>query len=285
MANPKKTTKTDSTSQVASTATTTPAAPVETKKTTKKVEKVEVASVEAAPVATPATPVATATTTKKSTAKKAVEPKVEAKIEDAPQAETTTEEEKTVVTFTRRNVTKQTVQEDFQGLINKIQEEITKRTQPVEPEATTTEATSASKKSSKKAKETGVPIKFLRTINKRLATLQSDAMKMMKLKQKIVRNNEKSGLMKPVSISSELYKFLNAAGFDDIKNDQNYARVDITRRIHSYIFDNNLRKETDKRVILPDDKLSELLNYNKATATEEMTYFRLPQYLKKHFIS
>ena len=41
----------------------------------------------------------------------------------------------------------------------------------------------------------------------------------------------------------------------------------------------------DFRVILPDGKLAGLLNYNPASATEEMTYFRLPQYLKDHFIS
>ena len=284
MANPKKTTQVATTSTTPSTpSTTTPSATqAPTKKSTKKVE---VATTEAEPVATPATPAtpvtqatkAEATKTeapKKSTTKKtAVESIVEA-FEEAQKAESTTEE-KTV--GTRRDVTKQTVHDDFQALITKIQEEITKRTATTEGED--------GKKSSKKTKETGVPVKFLRTINKRLATLQSDAVKMMKLKQKVVRNNEKSGLMKPVSISSALYKFLKAAGYDDIQLDQNYARVDITRRIHSYVKDNNLRKESDKRVILPDDKLSELLEYDKATATEEMTYFRLPIYLKKHFIS
>ena len=38
------------------------------------------------------------------------------------------------------------------------------------------------------------------------------------------------------------------------------------------------------RVILPDAKLSALLKFDAKTSKDPMTYFRLPQYLKSHFI-
>jgi chromatin remodeling complex protein RSC6 len=89
--------------------------------------------------------------------------------------------------------------------------------------------------------------------------------------------------MKPVGISEALHKFLEGAKYE-VNNNTKYARVDITRMIHSYVKDNNLRLETDKRVILPDAKLSALLNFDAKTSKDPMTYFRLPQYLKSHFI-
>lgn len=198
----------------------------------------------------------------------AVAPVVEAEKEES---EGEGEEKKT-----RKVITKQTVYEDFGTLISKINEEITKRTLPAEPVAE-----EANKK--KRKLDAGVPIKFLRTVNKRLAVLQSNASKMMKLKNKSVRDNTKSGLMKPVGISEALHKFLEGANYE-VNNNTKYARVDITRMIHSYVKDNNLRLETDKRVILPDAKLSTLLNFDAKTSKDPMTYFRLPQYLKSHFI-
>lgn len=180
----------------------------------------------------------------------------------------------------RRVVSKQSVYADFAALMTRITEEIEKRS----PKETEEDASATASKKPKRKKDTGVPLKFLRSINKRLAILQNDSAKMMKLKRESNRDNSKSGLMKPVGISNELFTFLKGAGFDVEKNGQ-YARVEITRKIHAYVKDKNLRQEKDKRVILPDDKLAKLLKYDAATAKEEMTYFRLPQYLRDHFIS
>lgn len=186
----------------------------------------------------------------------------------------------------RRVVSKQTVYDEFAALIGMINEQIEKRTQPAAPAADAPAEGAApaapAKKTTKRKKDTGVPLKILRSINKRLVVLQGDTCKMMKLKTKTTRDNTKSGLMKPVGISNALFKFLKEAKFDVQQNGQ-YARVEITRKIHSYVKDNNLRLEKDRRVILPDQKLSTLLNYDPTTAKEEMTYFRLPQYLKPHF--
>jgi len=234
------------------------------KKTTEKKEEV---------VSTPA-PVAEKKAASKKTEKK--EEAVAAPVEAVASVAEESEEKKA-----RRQVSKQSVYDDFVQLITKIQEEIDKRA-PAAPVAEDG-AASASKKTKRK-KDVGVPIKFLRSINKRLATLQSDATKMMKLKTKTTRNNENSGLMKPVKISDTLFNFLKSTGFE-IEKDKKYPRVEITKNIHQYVSKNDLRDPQDKRTILPDAKLAALLNYDAATAKDKMTYFRLPQYLKSHFIS
>jgi chromatin remodeling complex protein RSC6 len=228
-------------------------------------------------VATPA-PVVAPVAEKKSSSKKTekTEKKEEAVAAPVEAVAEESEEKKA-----RRQVSKQSVYDDFVQLITKIQEEIDKRA-PAAPVAEDG-AASASKKTKRK-KDVGVPVKFLRSINKRLATLQSDATKMMKLKTKTTRNNENSGLMKPVKISDTLFNFLKSTGFE-IEKDKKYPRVEITKNIHQYVSKNDLRDPADKRTIIPDAKLAALLNYDAATAENKMTYFRLPQYLKSHFIS
>ena len=51
--------------------------------------------------------------------------------------------------------------------------------------------------------------------------------------------------------------------------------------INKYIVDNNLRKEEDKRQIIPDKKLSKLLNLD---GSEQLSYFNLQKYIKHHFV-
>jgi hypothetical protein len=301
MVNNKKSTTATATTPAATTATTpapaaTPApAPAVAKKETK------------APVAT-----ATAVETKKAPSKKSESVKKEEPVVAATPAEATApvtegDEEKKG----RRIVSKQSVYDDFEELITKITAEISKRCPPAPSateapaDGTTPAAAESASKKPKRKKDAGVPIKFLRSINKRLAVLQADATKMMKYKTPSTRDNTKSGLMKPVGISENLFKFLKSAG-DKYAVDANtkYARVEITRKIHQYLKDKKLRKgenlseaeikaikdknadakPKDFRVILPDKALSSLLNYTQGK-DEELTYFRLPQYLKSHFIA
>jgi len=258
MSNGKKNTSAQST-------TAAPAPKAASKKTTPKEEKKE----------QPAPAVAT---------KKAPSKKVEVA---APVAEVPAAEAKT-----KRKVSKETVIEDFTSLIDKITEEITKR-RPAKEEG---EEAATKKKRSKK--DAGVPVKFLSSIKKKLEALKNDACyKMLKVKRASTRDNSKSGLMKPVNISGALYTFLKGAGFEVDKNGK-YPRVDITRNIHAYVKNNKLRKGDrhtdaeiaanptlkDRRIILPDDKLAKLLGYD-TTSADPLTYFRLPQYLKTHFIN
>jgi len=82
-----------------------------------------------------------------------------------------------------------------------------------------------------------------------------------------------SGFAKPSKISKDLAKFLG------VKQESMLARTDVTKRINSYIREHNLQLPENKRVILPDNKLSKLLNNGQ----EEVTYFNLQRFMKVHF--
>lgn len=71
--------------------------------------------------------------------------------------------------------------------------------------------------------------------------------------KKEVSSNMKSGFAKPLLISNEM------ADFTGWSLDEYKSRNDITRFICTYIKDNNLCDDSDKRKIKPDDKLSKLL--------------------------
>jgi chromatin remodeling complex protein RSC6 len=165
----------------------------------------------------------------------------------------------------RRDVTKETIDNDFGALQQRIEMEITRLKDP-----------------SQKARG----VKFLRSINKALKTLHSDTKRVMKLKKK---NNRKktvvSGFLKPIKISDELATF---TGWDV---NGTYSRVNVTKFICKYIKDNGLFNPDDMRLILCDEKLKNLLNYdpqNPGVDSEgnptPLNYFRLQRYLKPHFI-
>lgn len=236
---------------------------------------------------------ATAAPAQKAASKKATKEQVAAQAapvaEKAKKAPSKKTEEKPVATNEaapveeekkgRRKVTKESVFADASALLEKIQEEINKRAPAAEGEA------DASKKPKRK-KDTGVPLKFIRHINKKLEVLRNDMAKMLKIKSTKQRDNSKSGLMKPVNISAALYNFLKNAGVQGVAKDGKYARVEITKHIHKYVKDNNLRNKDDLRILLPDAALAKLLGYDVAqSASNPLTYFKLPQFMKQHFIS
>lgn len=190
---------------------------------------------------------------KKSTTAKA---KVEAKQDAAP---TEKKERK------RRDVTKETVDADFDALQTRIEDEITRL-----------------RESSEKVRG----IKFLRSINKSLKTLHSDTKRVMKLKKKNNRKkNVVSGFLKPIKISDDLAEF---TGWDV---EGTYSRVNVTKFICDYIKEHSLFDENDKRLILCDDSLKSLLDYDSENPPNDadgnpapLNYFRLQKYLKPHFI-
>jgi upstream activation factor subunit UAF30 len=201
--------------------------------------------------------------TSKKTAKSEApaEPKVakkpEPKAEDAEADDAETEEEKKV--RARRVVTKESVEADHESLLSLIEEEIEKR------------RTGGDKNNG---------VKFLRTVNKRLKVLRADTARVLKLKPKSTnpRTSTSSGFMKPVHITPELAEF---TGWD---KSGLYSRVNVTKFLCQYIKTNNLQNSEDKRQLICDDKLKNLLAYNPDTAKEPLTYFRLQQYLQKHFV-
>ena len=93
-------------------------------------------------------------------------------------------------------------------------------------------------------------------------------------KRVIDPNAEPSGFAKPGPVSAELGKFLG------LKKDELISRTNVTKRINAYCRENKLQLESDKRKIVPDAPLKKLL---KMQAGDELTFFNLQTYMKKHF--
>lgn len=170
--------------------------------------------------------------------------------EDA--AETTTTKK------SKREVTRDSVETEFNDLLVLIKEGI--------------DASAADKKNGGS--------KTLKTLQKRLKLLKSDCLKISKGKPRVHRSqNTTSGFMKPVKISKDLAKF---TGWDV---EQPRSRVDATKFICDYIKENNLQNEKDRRQILPDAKLCKLLSYDPKKEDKPLTYYYLQKKIQPHFTS
>ena len=83
-----------------------------------------------------------------------------------------------------------------------------------------------------------------------------------------------SGFAKPNKISDELCDFIG------VPHGTEKSRTDITRYINAYVKEHNLNKPTNRRIILPDDKLKNILKINNE---EEVTFFILQRLISHHF--
>ena len=90
-------------------------------------------------------------------------------------------------------------------------------------------------------------------------------------------NSLPSGFIAPTLISDELAIFLRK------KSGTKMARVDVSRKINSYIKKNGLQDEAIRGKINPDEKLINLLRL-KEKEKDKLTYFNLQKYMKPHFI-
>ena len=83
-----------------------------------------------------------------------------------------------------------------------------------------------------------------------------------------------SGFAKPNKISDELCDFIG------VPHGTEKSRTDITRYINAYVKEHNLNKPTNRRIILPDEKLKNILKINN---DEEVTFFILQRLISHHF--
>ena len=83
-----------------------------------------------------------------------------------------------------------------------------------------------------------------------------------------------SGFAKPNKISDELCDFIG------VPHGTEKSRTDITRYINAYVKEHNLNKPTNRRVIIPDEKLKKIFRMNK---DEEVTFFVLQRLISHHF--
>jgi chromatin remodeling complex protein RSC6 len=83
-----------------------------------------------------------------------------------------------------------------------------------------------------------------------------------------------SGFAKPSLISNELCSFLGKP------NGTQMARTEVTKYLTQYIKQHNLQDQANRRKIVPDSSLQQLLN---VPSDAEVTYFNLQKYMKVHF--
>lgn len=118
--------------------------------------------------------------------------------------------------------------------------------------------------------------KTLRRVLSSVKDLQRAAANVIKQKPVSLRKNNHSGFLKPVQISQEIAKF---TGFDVT---QLHSRVDVNNYICEYIKKNNLQNPTDRRQIVPDEKLAGVIGYKHGT-DKPLTYPILQQYMTRHY--
>ena len=157
----------------------------------------------------------------------------------------------------RRQVTREDVEKDFDALLVSLDEEI-----------------EALRKNDDKTKAKGV--RFLRSVSKRVRQLRSDSLRVASKKVRRSTSSSASGtsgFMKAVKISKDMQKFTG------LKEDQLVSRVDVTRAICDYVKNNNLQNATDRRHIIPDEKLAKLLGTG-----DQMRYCDIQKHIQPHFI-
>lgn len=114
---------------------------------------------------------------------------------------------------------------------------------------------------------------------KRVKQFKSDIIKILKLRnltEKKERDISNSGFMKPVGVSEPMRVFLQ------LQPEELTRRLDITKRLCEYIKVNDLQDPRDRRNIIPDKVLSELLNMTEGDPL--LTYYSIQQKLKDHII-
>jgi upstream activation factor subunit UAF30 len=120
------------------------------------------------------------------------------------------------------------------------------------------------------------------TIQQQIKNVEKDVKKQMNALQKQATksknkgNKKPSGFATPSTITKELCEFMNKQEGTKI------ARTEVTSALSSYIKENNLQNQSNKKFILPDEKLKSLLGISDE---DKLTYFTLQKYMNKHFIN
>lgn len=123
----------------------------------------------------------------------------------------------------------------------------------------------------------------MKTLHSNLKVLQKEInkekkeykKKESKHKKKSNKKRSPSGFAKPSLISNELANFLNLPDGSEL------ARTDVTSKVIAYIKEHNLQNPENKKEIILDDKLNNLLIPQDDTP---ITFFNIQTHLKKHFI-
>lgn len=108
-----------------------------------------------------------------------------------------------------------------------------------------------------------------KTVKKKMKTLQKEA-----AKSKHKGSRKASGFATPTAISPELCQFMSRPKGSEM------ARTDVTQYLIKYISEKKLQNPENRKAILPDQPLQELLGVSEK---DELTYFNIQKYMNKHF--
>jgi upstream activation factor subunit UAF30 len=114
----------------------------------------------------------------------------------------------------------------------------------------------------------------LKVVEKSVSKEMKHLDKVYSKKKKNKGTRAPSGFVKPTKISDELALFLSK------EPGAMMARTDVTKEMTNYIRENKLQDKENGRKIIPDDKLTKLLNIDSSV---ELTYFNLQKYMSPHF--
>ena len=112
----------------------------------------------------------------------------------------------------------------------------------------------------------------LKVLEKEVAREKKESKKKEHKKKSVKK--QLSGFAKASPISNDLANFLG------LSHDSQIARTEVTSKVIAYVKQFNLQNPEDKKQIVPDEKLSALLQ----SGTDRVTFFNLQTYLKKHFL-
>ena len=131
------------------------------------------------------------------------------------------------------------------------------------------------------SQQTSELVKTARTLNTTLKKVHrqwtralKDARKQSRRRKTSTTKRLPSGFAKPSPISTELCNFLGKPDGTEM------ARTEVTRLLTVYIKEHSLQDPSNKRIIVPDERLTSLLQVD---ANAELTYFNLQKYMKRHF--
>ena len=94
-------------------------------------------------------------------------------------------------------------------------------------------------------------------------------------KKKRSGNRAPGGFTKPTLLSDNMCKFLGEPSGTE------KPRIYVTKFLHEYVKEHKLQNPENKREIVADDKLRELLHL---TNNDKLTYFNLQRFMKVHFM-
>tara|TARA_B100001758_G_C18035123_1_gene415104 strand:- start:131 stop:634 length:504 start_codon:yes stop_codon:yes gene_type:complete len=122
----------------------------------------------------------------------------------------------------------------------------------------------------------------LKKVVAQVKLLQKQELKAARAAEKKAKSGKKSssgpkvasGFARPTPISKALCSFM------DLPPNTEVARTEVTKYLSQYIKQNCKQDEKNRKVIVPDKKLTGLLGLSKK---DSLTYFNLQKFMKPHF--